>query len=586
MLAIVASILCLTNNISVVFPHIYYLPIILVVYWYLKRGMMAVIGLAGMYLVIVYVFAPETLINAAIRACVFLLIGLVVLLLSLRIQEEKMKYFCLFNNSEAGNVLFDISSRTILQANTKFSSMTGYEEDKIAGCPLEKIIRDENKLHELIVHFRSVGSFSNFPVQLTGKNGKVIEGLLSANPFSHHELSATVVDITVQKRALEELNAANEYLEKIIDFSPDATFVIDQEGKIIFWNKELEIMSSLSKEQMIGHTTSALATRFFDQDRPLLADIALNGDEAFLAAYETYAKTNSTVSAEADVLHVYGNLQGHVWAAASPLIDNKGNLIGAIESIRDISSQKALENRLKTALEETKRSNADLEQFAYVASHDLQEPLRMISSYLQLLERKYRGNLDADADLYIHYAVDGAQRMQALINDLLEFSRVAKRGKPFEPVNCEDMFVTLLKDMSLAIEDSGAMITHDELPSIVADSYQIAMVVRNLIGNAIKYRGDEPPRIHVAARRQEDEWLFSVKDNGIGFDPKYSERIFKIFQRLHTREEYPGMGIGLAICRRIVERHGGSIWAESEAGVGSTFSFTIPVRSVDDNEQL
>jgi hypothetical protein len=224
-----------------------------------------------------------------------------------------------------------------------------------------------------------------------------------------------------------------------------------------------------------------------------------------------------------------------------------------------------------------KRSNEDLQQFAYVASHDLQEPLRMITGYTSLLARRYRGKLDKDADEFISYAVDGAKRMQGLIQDLLSYSRVGTQGKAFELTDCEVVLTRTLASLQAAIEESGATVTHEPLPTVVADQTQLGQLFQNLIGNAIKYRNSRPPEVHVSCTRTASEWAFAVKDNGIGIDPRYAARIFVIFQRLHTREEYPGTGIGLAVCKKIVERHGGNIWMESRPGDGATFYFTLPV---------
>ena len=237
----------------------------------------------------------------------------------------------------------------------------------------------------------------------------------------------------------------------------------------------------------------------------------------------------------------------------------------------------ALEARVNERTADLLRSNEELRQFAYVASHDLQEPLRMIGSYTQLLARRYQGQLDEKADKYIAYAVDGVTRMQTLIQDLLGYSRVGAQEQNFQETPANEAVDIALVNLSAAVKDSGATITVDPLPTLLADAPQLVSLFQNLIGNAIKYRSDKPPCVHIHARQQDQQWLFSIKDNGIGIDPQFAERIFVIFQRLHGREAYSGTGIGLAICKKIVERHKGTIWMESEIGKGSVFFFSLPV---------
>ena len=241
----------------------------------------------------------------------------------------------------------------------------------------------------------------------------------------------------------------------------------------------------------------------------------------------------------------------------------------------EVAERRRAEESLAKQAEELRRSNAELEQFAYVASHDLQEPLRMVSSYVKILSDDYSGRLDTDADRFIGYIVDGATRMKGLIDDLLTFSRVGTQGWPFEPTDCNVLIDRVISDQAETIAACEGVVTHDLLPIVNGDATQLAQVLQNLVSNALKYTRDVPPTVHISANEHEDAWVFSVSDNGMGIAPHHYERIFQMFQRLHHRSEYPGSGIGLAVCHKIVERHGGRIWVESEVGKGSTFHFTI-----------
>jgi PAS domain S-box-containing protein len=300
----------------------------------------------------------------------------------------------------------------------------------------------------------------------------------------------------------------------------------------------------------------------------------------FLQQFEVKANLVVPILVKEDV---WGLLIAHQCAAPRQwatleieLMQQLGDQIGIA-----LTQAQLLEQETKQR-QELVRSNSDLQQFAYVASHDLQEPLRMVASYLQLLERRYKDRLDADASEFIQYAVDGAGRMQTLINDLLAYSRVGTQGKPFKLTDYGEVLKQTLLQLKMSIEETGAVITHDDpLPEVMADESQLIQVLQNLVSNAIKFQSDQVPHIHVGAEHIEGEWVFSVKDQGIGMDPQYKDRIFLIFQRLHNRTEYRGTGIGLAICKRIIERHGGRIWVESEPEKGSTFYFTIPDRGGD-----
>ncbi len=274
-----------------------------------------------------------------------------------------------------------------------------------------------------------------------------------------------------------------------------------------------------------------------------------------------------------------GNLDYQVGMSSDDEIGRLSRAFDAMtENLKKITSSRDELNNVTIELE---RSNQELQQFAYVASHDLQEPLRMVAGFTKLLERRYKDKLDRDAQEFIHFAVDGALRMQKLIDDLLSYSRVGTHHIPFEPVDCNYLLDQAISNLQVAIEENHAAITRGNLPTITCNGSQMVQLFQNLISNAIKFRGADSPRVHIAAERRGEEWLFACRDNGIGIDIQYHDRIFKIFQRLHSRDEYAGTGIGLALCMKIVELHKGRIWMESELGKGATFYFTLPVQGDD-----
>ncbi|MEW6333824.1 MAG: ATP-binding protein [Thermodesulfobacteriota bacterium] len=375
------------------------------------------------------------------------------------------------------------------------------------------------------------------------------------------QLEQMVVSRTAELTRSEALLRESEQkFRSLIEDAPDAIYVHADYRYVYLNPAAVKLFGAASADQLIG---SAILERY---DPGLHEQIR----ERMRLLYEERRKSLASE-------RFYHRLDGTtvpVEIRAVPIRYDGRN--AALTFVRDITERRRAEQELKRAVTDLERSNRDLEQFAYVASHDLQEPLRMVSSYTELLARHYEGRLDEKARKFIDYARDGAVRMQALINDLLMYSRIGTRGRPPEAVDTHALLGEAHRNLAAQIEENRAIITNDGLPTVRADASQLVQVFQNLISNAIKYQGEGAPHIHVAAREDGQEWVFSVRDNGIGIEKQYAERVFVIFQRLHTRQEYPGTGIGLALCKRIVERHGGRIWFASEPGSGTTFFFTIP----------
>ncbi len=374
----------------------------------------------------------------------------------------------------------------------------------------------------------------------------------------------TYGDITARKQAEEALRASEERYRGLFDHMAEGYAycqMIFEDGVAQDWiycevNAAFETLTGLSHVR--GKRVSELIPGIRETDPDLFAiyaRVALTGQHE---KFEVFLKSIQQ------------------WFSISVYSPAKEYFVAVFDVI---TVRKRAEVALHEAIEELTRSNADLEQFASIASHDLQEPLRGVTGMVQLLQQRYKGQLDERADQYIGLAVEASARMQALINDLLTFSRVQRQGKSFIPTVVGHALARALFNLQVAIEESAAVITHDVMPTLLADPAQITQIFQNLIGNAIKFRSADPPQIHISAQNRDGAWCFSVRDNGIGIAPDYFERIFVIFQRLHARRDYPGTGIGLALCKRIVERHGGQIWVESRVGHGATFFFTLPDRS-------
>jgi PAS domain S-box-containing protein len=406
----------------------------------------------------------------------------------------------------------------------------------------------------------------------TGPNGRSYD--IYDYPFTDTDGAPLImeigVDVTAHKQARQALQSASRYARSLLEASLDPLVTISPEGKVTDVNAATELVTGVARDRLIGSSFSDYFTE----------------PEKANAGYQQVIAQGEVRDYPLTIRHVSGRTTDVLYNA-TVYRNEAGQIQGVFAAARDITERQRVEAELarhrehleELVLQRTEdlaRSNRDLEQFAYVASHDLQEPLRAVAGFVGLLQQRYQGKLDEKAEDYIRLAVDGATRMQTLIGDLLSYSRVGTRGKAMEPTQAGRCVKDALTNLQASIGESGTAIHVDPLPTVQADAVQLTQLYQNLIANAIKFHSDRPPEIHIGARREPDAWLFWVRDNGIGIEPQYAERIFLIFQRLHTRRTYPGTGIGLAICKRIVERHGGRIWVESQPGQGSTFYFTLP----------
>jgi PAS domain S-box-containing protein len=403
-------------------------------------------------------------------------------------------------------------------------------------------------------------------------DGKVISVAVNAAPIrdEHGSIVAAVStfhDITEQKRLMHELAERAAEMDAVFASMPDAVYVGNESG-IARANQVALTMLGFKSMEELHQQIMTLAERIAVRSATT-GEIVPPGELAF----------NRALAGQSCVTEVVArNLESGqdviLRSAAAPIRQN-GKVIGAVAINTDITEQKRAEESLARQAEALARSNEDLRQFAYFTSHDLKEPLRTITSFAQLLAKRCEGKLDADADEFLRFIISGANRMDSLITALLTYSRVVNlEPVPFVSVDIQSTLDWVMMNLQTLIEENKATITHDALPSVMGDRLQLVQLWQNLLGNAIQFRSEKPPQIHISAQHTDGEWLFGVRDNGIGIDPRHAERIFRVFKRLHGRD-IPGAGIGLAICKRIVEKHGGRIWVESKPGEGSTFYFTI-----------
>jgi len=509
---------------------------------------------------------------------------------------------------DAEGVLYDVNKACLDIFGVRDVSVVRgfrlFDDPNLSEQHKEDLRQGKTIEQEIVFDFDKVRKNGLYP---TNKQGIIYLDLFIAPLASPTTAAITgyivhVRDISERKIAEEMLQEEIGFAEQIIDNSAVATFVLDREHKIVLWNRACEELTGAYAADMKG--TRNQWKPFYKRERPTLADLVVDHT---LESVDDFYESSRRSSLIQDGIHAEGwfsNLNGknrYIVFDAAPIYDRKGQLIVAVETLQDLTEHKQAEDELKSKTQELMRSNTELESFAYVASHDLKEPLMSIGGFAELLEEKYGDKLDSKGRVFLSYIIDGVIRLEQLVNDLLAYARLTTVKKSFAPVNSRDALDIALANLSSAIEESHAVINVGDLPALTADKTQLVQLFQNLIGNAIKYRSDSPLFIGVSAKPISDTmephpldaqeharlhesqvaskkgWLFAVSDNGIGIAPLHFERIFRIFERLPSSEKkHSGTGVGLALCKKIVERLGGCIWVESELGKGSTFYFTIP----------
>lgn len=515
------------------------------------------------------------------KGLLFVLISSIVLHLALRryaadlqrsresLREQKETYRAVFESANDGMIIKNTDGM-ILEANPAFYRMHGYTIEELRGMNAAELAHPEHR-HHLVEMSRYVLEGGQYQDQRLNrrKDGTALAVEVRSSLLMYRGqpcILSVVRDATERIRSENELRESRRFLRAALDAMLSHIAILDEKGRILTVNAAWQRFS--------GTHACTYLTGDVGADYIQICEEADGTDGPVIAAgiRDVLARRRDTFA------HEYASTdpRSNQWYSLRVSRFNEPGPDRVVIEHVDISERKRTDQALARQSEELARSNTELERFAYVASHDLQEPLRMVASYTQLLARRYKGQLDEEADEFIAYAVDGCARMQSLINDLLAYSRVGSQGRPPSPNDAQAALERALANLRLTIQENEATVTSDALPMVMADATQLAQVFQNLIGNAIKFRGEAAPNVHISARADAGGWVFSVADNGIGIEPEYFDKIFTIFNRLHARDKYPGTGIGLTICKRIIERHGGRIWVESQPGGGSVFYFTLP----------
>jgi PAS domain S-box-containing protein len=490
--------------------------------------------------------------------------------IQVELQEVSDKYQDLFDFAPVGYFLWDEQGKIV--------------EVNLAGAALLRLDRSDllQKRFGQFVVPESLRAFDDFCGRVLQADTKqtcevtllregqlvpvMVEGIVASDSRgTEKRCRAAVIDISQRERAEAMRRESEQRLAGIVSSAMDAIISVDTAQRIVLFNAAAEQMFRCPAADAVGRSLDRFIPERF---RALHA--------GHVRAFGEQGMTSRAMGRLGSLGALRADGEEFPMEASISQVEVGGQKLFTV-IVRDITQRREIEKTLQRIAAELARSNKDLDQFASVASHDLQEPLRTVSGFVQLLQKKYANQSDAETDTFIKYAVDGTKRMETMITDLLAYARVTSRSGKLASTDANAALGQALDNLQASIQEKGAEIVHGELPTVRADASQLAQLFQNLIGNALKFHGEAPPKIHVDARREGHYWQFSVRDNGIGIDATFQNQIFEVFQRLHTRQQYDGTGIGLAICKKIVDRHGGRIWVESEPGQGATFHFTIPI---------